>query len=84
MESGYIAYLKLNQPQIWLSLKKAAADGLIFIDEEADAITASNRLLLTYPNLHEVLNLLVESWMNDTILKNNPLLDEWMSQFASK
>ena len=60
--SSYIEYVKSKEPRIWQSLVAAAADGLIYIDEEKDAITATNRLLLTYPDLHEVINYLVGEW----------------------
>ncbi|PCI28991.1 MAG: hypothetical protein COB67_05245, partial [SAR324 cluster bacterium] len=56
----YISYLKLEQPQIWLSILRAAEDGLIFVDEANDSVTATARLLLTYPDLHEVFNMLTE------------------------
>lgn len=59
----FIDYLKCEQPKIWESISSAAADGLIVIDEGNDAVTATNRLLLTYPDLHTVLNLLVENWI---------------------
>lgn len=59
----FIDYLKFEQPKIWESISSAAADGLIVIDEGNDAVTATNRLLLTYPDLHTVLNLLVENWI---------------------
>ena len=63
--SSYIEYVKAKEPRLWGTLQAAAADGLIFIDEKTDAITATNRLLLTYPDLHEVLNMLCTTWRND-------------------
>lgn len=60
---SYINYLKLEQPELWLSILRAQKMGLIYVDEENDAVTATNRLLLTYPDLHEVLNMLSDSWM---------------------
>ena len=59
---SYIEYVKEKEPGIWASLEAAAKDGLVYIDEENDAITATNRLLLTYPDLHEVINYLVGDW----------------------
>lgn len=61
-DTSYINYLKLEQPEIWQSILRAEKDGLIVIDQETDSVTATNRLLLTYPGLHDVLNLLVEGW----------------------
>ena len=59
---GYVQYVKEQQPQMWASFERAATEGLIFIDEENDAITATNRLLLTYPGLHDVLAMLAQDW----------------------
>jgi len=59
---GYLEYVRHNQPAIWQALQRAAAEGLVFIDSENDAISASNRLLLTYPDLHEVINMLCDQW----------------------
>ena len=59
----FIDYLKNEQPHIWESISKAADEGLTVIDETNDAVTAANRLLLTYPDLHVVLNFLVDSWV---------------------
>jgi hypothetical protein len=61
-DTSYINYLKLEQPEIWQSILSAENDGLIVIDEETDSVTATNRLLLTYPGLHDILNMLVEGW----------------------
>lgn len=58
----FTAYLQENQPKVWDSLVLAAAEGLIIIDEELDSVTATNRLLLTYPDLHAVLCFLVDNW----------------------
>ena len=58
----YIEFLKTEQKGIWASIQKAASEGLILIDEEHDSVTATNRLLLSYPGLHEVLNMLSEDW----------------------
>ena len=61
--SNFIDYLKSEQPRLWETISHAAAEGLIVIDEENDAVSATNRLLLTYPDLHNVLNLLVDNWV---------------------
>ena len=60
--SGYIQFVKHNEPNIWGALQRAADEGLVFIDEAHDSITATNRLLLTYPDLHEVINMLCDQW----------------------
>jgi len=52
---GLIEHLKARQPATRALLKRAALDGIVVIDEETDAITATNRLLLTYPGLHDTL-----------------------------
>lgn len=59
---GLIEHLKERQPATWALLKLAAADGLVLIDEECDAVTATNRLLLTYPGLHDTISALIDSW----------------------
>jgi hypothetical protein len=66
---GLVEYLKRKQPATWALLKRAALDGLVIIDEATDAATATNRLLLTYPGLHEILSTLTNAWAecrNDT------------------
>lgn len=37
-------------------LKIAEKDGLVVIDRETDAVTGTNRLLLAFPGLHDVLH----------------------------
>ena len=59
---GLLAFIKAGAPKLWESLEHAAALGLIYIDEEHDAVTATNRLLLTYPDLHGVLNQIIDHW----------------------
>jgi len=59
---GLLASIKAGAPKLWESLEHAAGLGLIFIDEEHDAVTATNRLLLTYPDLHGVLNQIIDHW----------------------
>lgn len=61
-EHKFTAYLRENQPKVWNSLVQAAQEGLIVIDEELDSVTATNRLLLTYPDLHAVLCYLIDNW----------------------
>lgn len=59
---GLIEHLKTHQPRTWALLEDAAKGGLIAIDEETDAVTATNRLLLTYPGLHDALATLTNAW----------------------
>jgi hypothetical protein len=59
---GFIEYIKTKIPAVWDSLEHAAQEGLVYIDIDCDAVTASNRLLLTYPDLHEVLSTLINQW----------------------
>ena len=68
---SYIESLKTEHPQLWFSIAAAAHDGLVVIDEESDAITATNRLLLTYPGLHEILSFLNDQWTESTLLENS-------------
>lgn len=58
----FLEYLKSDAPGIWESLKRAEEDGLVHIDKNNDAVTATNRLLLTFPELHNTLNYLTEYW----------------------
>jgi hypothetical protein len=60
--AGLIEHLKEKQPATWALLKRVALDGLVVIDEETDAVTGANRLLLTYPALHEILSTLTNAW----------------------
>ncbi|MBF0236957.1 MAG: hypothetical protein HQM12_04565 [SAR324 cluster bacterium] len=80
-KNSYIQYLKDAQPGLWHSVVSAANDGLIMVDEDNDAVTATNRLLLTYPGLHEVLSFLHDQWVEQflddhgtlaTLLQNLP------------
>ncbi len=59
---GFIDYIKIKTPSVWASLEYAAQEGLVYIDTDSDAVTASNRLLWTYPDLHEVLSTLINQW----------------------
>ena len=70
-ETTYIGSLKKKQPQLWNTIVSAAEQGLIIIDEENDAVTATNRLLLTYPGLHDVLSYLNDQWAENTFDQKN-------------
>ena len=59
----FIDYLKSEHPRWWNAINKAADEGLIVIDEANDALTDTNRLLMTYPALHAVLKFLLKSWV---------------------
>ena len=59
---GYIEYLRRTQPAIIKTLEMAAEQGLVVLDEEIDALGATNRLLFTNPIIHEVLNSLISEW----------------------
>lgn len=59
---GFIDYIKIKNPSVWASLEDAGQEGLVYIDINSDAVTASNRLLLTYPDLHEILSTLIKQW----------------------
>ncbi len=56
---------KKKQPDMWILIKKATERGLIVVDVENDAITATNRLLWTNPVLHDCLATLVDQWTID-------------------
>jgi len=62
MSGRFISYLQNKQKGIWQALRIAAADGLVVIDEKNDAVTATNRLLLTFPDLHAALQRLTDEW----------------------
>ena len=62
----FIDSIKKTQPQLWNIIVSAAEDGLIHIDEENDGVTATNRLLLTYPGLHDILAYLTDQWAENT------------------
>ena len=67
---GFIESIKQTQPALWDSIVANSKTGLIVIDEQNDAVTATNRLLLTYPDLHLTLTSLISSW-NEQHLKQN-------------
>ena len=74
-KTSFIESLKLEQPQLWLTIVSAAQEGLIVIDEENDAVSATNRLLLTYPQLHEVLAFINDQWTEEKLKENSALSD---------
>ena len=61
-ELSFISSLQREQPQLWQTIVSAANEGLIIIDQENDAVTATNRLLLTYPGLHDILAFITDQW----------------------
>ena len=61
---SFLRYLIEEQPVFLKSLALARRQGLIVVDEELDAVGASNRLLLTSDVLQEVLNEMVGDWMD--------------------
>lgn len=56
---GFVGYLKREQRATWTLLKISEKDGLVVIDPEADAVTGTDRLLLTFPGLHDILTTLI-------------------------
>lgn len=74
-QNGFITYLKAEQPGVWALLLNAQQEGLITIDEEVDAVTATDRLLWTYPGLHEVLIRIINGWAEDHAAKSFQLTD---------
>jgi hypothetical protein len=67
---GFVANLKNTSPAAWYLLLEAKKEGLVTIDEELDAITATNHLLLIYPGLHEVLTRIINAWTEDQAIKD--------------
>ena len=67
-EQSFIKYIRETQPLLWQSVKMAANEGLIVIDEKNDGICATNRLLVTYPGLHKVLQRIINSWAEDRFI----------------
>lgn len=67
---GFLENIKKTEPLLWQSIEKTSKEGLIFIDEQNDSITPTNRLLLTYPDLHETISVLINSW-SEREEKNN-------------
>lgn len=68
---GFIDSLKQDQPQLWALILKAGEDGLIMVDEPNDAVTATNRLLLTYPGLHDLLAYFTDQWIAESTQQVN-------------
>jgi hypothetical protein len=66
---GFIDTIKEDQPALWELIKLHSQSGLIVVDEENDAISATNRLLWTYPGLHEAINTIINSWNNLSLEK---------------
>lgn len=66
LENGFIHFVKEKQPRMWALIHKTAEEtGLIVVDEENDAITATNRLMWANPVLHDCLATLVDQWTRD-------------------
>jgi hypothetical protein len=70
MQKSFLEDIKKTQPELYASLKKYADDGLFVIDEQNDAITATNRLLFTYPDLHLALSTLINSWYDNHLTQD--------------
>lgn len=79
---SFIQSIKEEQPHLWQIILSAANEELIIIDEENDALTATNRLLLTYPGLHDVLAFITDQW-TETHLRHNTALSELLHQFSA-
>jgi hypothetical protein len=61
--SGFIDYLKSKEPATWALIKQTAeTSDLIVVDEGSDSVTASNRLLWTYPGIHQALSTIINAW----------------------
>lgn len=81
---GLLQSIRQDAPKLWAAFTLAAGHGLIFIDEANDAITASNRLLLTYPDLHEMTCQIIDHWAHH---RAETKTDEWtrlMGQAGTK
>ena len=61
-DDGFLKSIQKTHPELWASILQTSKSGLIIIDEENDSITATNRLLFTYPDLHETLSVLINEW----------------------
>ncbi|WP_136808984.1 hypothetical protein [Desulfosediminicola flagellatus] len=59
---SFLGYLEYEQRNIWRSINKADDEGLLTIDEKNDVITITNNLSQTYPELHQVINMLNMMW----------------------
>jgi hypothetical protein len=60
--TSLIEHLKTEKAATWALLQDAASKGLVVIDEQTDSVTATNRLLLTYPGLHNILATISNAW----------------------
>jgi len=72
-EIGFIKSIKQSQPDLWKAILEHTKTGLIVIDEQNDAVTATNRLLITYPDLHLTLSSLINSWNENNLQKDSEL-----------
>lgn len=61
---SFLEYLLAEEPVFLKTLAVARQQGLLVVDEELDAVGASNRLLLTSTVLQDVLNEMVADWMD--------------------
>lgn len=61
---SFLEYLVEKQPIFFKSLEMAQKQGLLVVDEDIDAVSASNRLLFTNDVLQQTLNLMVADWMD--------------------
>lgn len=68
---GFIKSIQDTHPQLWESILNSSKSGLILIDEENDSISATNRLLLTYPDLHEAISTLINEWEQMHLKQNS-------------
>lgn len=64
---GFLANIKRTQPQLWETILKSSKEGLLIVDEENDSISPTNRLLWTYPDLHEAISVLINEWTQKEI-----------------
>ena len=64
---NFLAYIRAEHPAIWTSLTSASLEGLVQIDEDAGTVTAANRLLLTYPGLHDSIHALMNGWAENKL-----------------
>ena len=61
---SFLEYLAEKQPVFFKSLEMAQKQGLLMVDEEIDAVSASNRLIFTNDVLQQTLNLMVADRMD--------------------
>lgn len=71
MQNGFLKSIQISHPQLWDSILQTSKSGLIIIDEENDSITATNRLLFTYPGLHEAISTLINEWETTQLKKDS-------------